>query len=51
MVGGEGFEQQEIKIDQEELHVSFWHSGGDFVILTEAELKNQTEQQNGMIMQ
>ena len=48
---GEGFEQQEIKIDQEELHVSFWHSGGDFVILTEAELKNQTEQQNGMIMQ
>lgn len=48
---GERFEQQEIKIVQGELHVSFWHSGGDFVILTEAELKNQPEQQSGMIMQ
>lgn len=47
---GEGFEQQEIKIDQGELNVSFWHSGGDFVIQPEAELKSQPEQHPGMRM-
>ena len=48
---GEGFEQQEIKIDQGELNVSFWQSGGDFVIQPEAELKSQPEQRPGMILQ
>lgn len=48
---GEGFEQREIKIDQGELYVSFWHSGGDFVIQPEAELKSQPEQRPGMILQ
>ena len=48
---GEGFEQREIKIDQGELNVSFWHSGGDFVIQPEAELKSQPEQRPGMTMQ
>lgn len=48
---GEGFEQREIKIDQGELNVSFWHSGGDFVIQPEAELKSQPEQRPGMILQ
>lgn len=48
---GEGFEQQDIKIDQGELNVSFWHSGGDFIIQPEAELKSQPEQRPGMIMQ
>lgn len=47
---GEGFEQREIKIDQGELNVSFWHSGGDFVIQPEAELKSQPEQRPGMTM-
>lgn len=48
---GEGFEQWEIKIDQGELNVSFWHSGGDFVIQPEAELKSQPVQRPGMILQ
>lgn len=48
---GEGFEQREIKIDQGELNVSFWHSGGDFVIQPEAELKSQPVQRPGMILQ
>lgn len=48
---GEGFEQREIKIDQGELNVSFWHSGWDFVIQPEAELKSQPEQRTGMILQ
>ena len=47
---GEGFEQQEIKIDQGELNVSFWHSGGDFFIKPEQELKSQPEQRPGMQM-
>lgn len=47
---GEGFEQREIKIDQGGLNVSFWHSGVDFVIQPEAELKSQPEQRPGMIL-
>ena len=47
---GEGFEQREIKIDQGELNVSFWHSGRDFSILPEQELKNQPEQRPGIGM-
>ena len=40
---GEGFEQREIKTEEGELCVSFWHSGDDFFIKTEQELKQQTQ--------
>lgn len=42
---GEGFEQRPIETEEGELYVSFWHSGSDFFIKTEEELKaagNQT---------
>lgn len=40
---GEGFEQREIKTEEGDLCVSFWHSGDDFFIKTEQELKQQTQ--------
>lgn len=36
---GEGFEQREIKTEEGDLCVSFWHSGDGFFIKTEQELK------------
>ena len=36
---GEGFEQRERKTEYGELYVHFWHSGDDYSILTEQELK------------
>lgn len=40
---GEGFEQREIKTEEGDLCVSFWHSGDGFFIKTEQELKQQTQ--------
>ena len=40
---GEGFEQREIKTEEGDICVSFWHSGDDFFIKTEQELKQQTQ--------
>ena len=36
---GEGFEQRERKTEYGDLYVHFWHSGDDYSILTEQELK------------
>ena len=47
---GEGFEQREIKTEEGELCVSFWHSGDDFSIRTEQELKQWQTQDQGMQM-
>ncbi|GFH93994.1 hypothetical protein IMSAGC003_00524 [Lachnospiraceae bacterium] len=47
---GEGFEQREIKTEEGELCVSFWHSGDDFFIKTEQELKQWQTQDFGMKM-
>lgn len=41
---GEGFEQRPIKTEDGELYVSFWHSGNDFFIKPEQELKGQDTQ-------
>ena len=40
---GEGFEQREIKTEEGNICVSFWHSGDDFFIKTEQDLKRQTQ--------
>ncbi len=43
---GEGFEQRERKTEYGDLYVHFWHSGEDYSILTEQELKGlQIERQ------
>lgn len=47
---GEGFEQLEIKTEEGDLCVSFWHSGDDFFIKTEPELKQWQTQDFGMKM-
>lgn len=47
---GEGFEQREIKTEEGDLCVSFWHSGDDFFIKTEQELKQWQTQDFGMKM-
>lgn len=47
---GEGFEQREIKTEEGELCVSFWHSGDDFFIKTEQDLKQWQTQGQGMRM-
>lgn len=47
---GEGFEQREIKTEEGELYVSFWHPGDDFFIRTEQELKQGQAQGFGMQM-
>ncbi|MCM1218740.1 MAG: DUF6329 domain-containing protein [Lachnospiraceae bacterium] len=47
---GEGFEQREIKTEEGELCVSFWHSGDDFFIKTEQDLKQWQTQGQGMQM-
>lgn len=44
---GEGFEQREIRIDEGDLYVSYWHSGDDYFLYTENEMNNLT-QANGM---
>lgn len=47
---GEGFEQRPIQTGDGELYVSFWHSGSDFTIKLEQELKNGQAQGFGMQM-
>lgn len=47
---GEYFEQQEIKTEEGDLCVSFWHSGDDFFIKTEQELKQWQTQDFEMKM-
>ncbi|MBS6955372.1 MAG: hypothetical protein KH230_19330 [Enterocloster asparagiformis] len=47
---GEGFEQRPIQTGDGELYVSFWHSGNDFTINLEQELKNGQAQGFGMQM-
>jgi hypothetical protein len=36
---GEGFEQRPVRTQQGDLYVSFWHSGGDYFLKPEQELK------------
>ncbi len=36
---GEGFEQRPVRTGQGDLYVSFWHSGGDYFLKPEQELK------------
>jgi len=38
---GEGFEQRERKTEYGDLYVHFWHSGDDYCVLTEQELKGR----------
>ena len=47
---GENLEQQPIKTEDGELYVSFWHSGADFFIKPEQELKGRDSQGMGMQM-
>lgn len=47
---GECFEQREIKTEEGGIYVSFWHSGNDFFIKTEQELKQWQTQDQGMQM-
>lgn len=47
---GEGFEQCPIEVSEGELYVSFWHSGSDYFIKTEEELKNPMCQSFSMQM-
>lgn len=47
---GEGFEQREIKVDDGELHVSFWDSSDRFFIKPEDELKGSQFFGFGMTM-
>lgn len=35
---GEGFEQREIKTDEGDMYVSFWHAGDDYYICTKEEM-------------
>lgn len=44
---GEGFEQREIRIDEGDLYVSYWHSGNDYFLYTEDEM-NELAQANGL---
>lgn len=44
---GEGFEQREIRIDEGDLYVSYWHSGDDYFLYTEDEM-NDLAQADGM---
>ena len=44
---GEGFEQREIRIDEGDLYVSYWHSGNDYFLYTEDEM-NALAQANGL---
>ena len=44
---GEGFEQREIRIDEGDLYVSYWHSGEDYFLYTEDEM-NELAQANGL---
>jgi len=46
---GEGFEQQEIYIEEGRLCVSFWNSSDDYAIMTGDELDELTEEQ-GIVM-
>lgn len=45
---GEGFEQREIRIDEGDLYVSFWHSGNDYFLYTEDEMDELLSQLPGM---
>lgn len=47
---GEGFEQREIKTEEGDVCVSFWHSGDDFFIKTEQEFRQWQAQGFGMQM-
>ncbi len=47
---GEGFEQREIKTEEGDVCVSFWHSGDGFFIRTEQDLKQWQAQDFGMKM-
>lgn len=46
---GEHFEQQPISTDEGDLYVSFWHSGDDYYLLTQAEMNEAHDQ--GMKME
>lgn len=47
---GEGFEQQEIEIDEGDLYVSFWNCGDNYFLETEDEFYDRIEQNSGMSM-
>ena len=45
---GEGFEQREIRTDEGDLYVSFWHSGDDYFLHTQDEMDAYLSPGNGM---
>lgn len=47
---GEGFEQQDIEIDDGALNVSFWHNGDDYFIYDQEEMDEYIKQQGSMQM-
>ena len=47
---GEGFEQREIRTNDGDLYVSFWHSGDDYFIHTQSEMDEYINQSNGLKM-
>ena len=47
---GEGFEQQDIQIDEGNLNVSFWHSGKDYYLYNQEEMDSYLQQKNDVIL-
>lgn len=47
---GEGFEQQDIQIDEGNLNVSFWHSGKDYFLYNLEEMDSYLQQKNDVIL-
>ncbi len=47
---GEGFEQQDIQIDEGNLNVSFWHSGKDYFLYNQEEMDSYLQQKNDVIL-
>ena len=47
---GEGFEQREIRTEDGDLYVSFWHSGNDYFVYTQNEMDEYLNQSEGFKM-
>ena len=45
---GEGFEQQAIDLDGDDMYISYWHSGDDYFIDNEQEFSNRINQELSM---
>lgn len=44
---GEGYEQQEIRTEEGDMYVSFWHSGEDYFVYTQEEMDQHLSQSYG----